>query len=613
MSDFRRELLTKLGFTLDRKGLQDAERAVGETMTHIKKNSAALTGLASQFSKISGWLLNHWTLGIGAIVGGIGAMTSFAEKTAESNHEMEMLSFKTGMAMSKLTGLKKISTESGVPFETMNMALGRMTYTLGRNQGRLAEMGFHAKDAGGAIIELADKFEKIEDPSKRAQLGMMTFGRQWQTMVPLLERGPEAIKAAMDAGKVNPELLAKYKELHQTNKAMAAVWGAIRKSLGDIVIGPLATWTKSSLNTLKEVKEVVAALSTKAIAMIKAFDHSLDESGFYAAISEIKKDWSEFVKSIKDGTGASLDLSSILAFIADLVSNTIWAMQIIVALTLKGAAAAYNLLPPFKTLWGIIKAVGIGMAFAYGAPMLLRIALVTAGLFHQVAAWVALNVQLLWANTRMAAQGGILTVLQLGWDLLTGGIFRGIGAMRLFGASSIGALGAIGAALAVLYWSFNRIMDALEERSQRIQQEQYDAARGQIEDELQKRLEALNAAKKTGDKAKIEAAQKHYDVLAKTYRKEWVDKKDRPGDKPDGSDISVQIKSAGEGMQASMARDIQNSEKNTTINNKLNFNVTAKSKGGGTGLSAGDVTTLAHKAAQSVLSMQLISMMDAQL
>lgn len=615
MSSGTRELLTKLGFSLDRKGLDEAKKAVGETMEQVKKNSEALETLSTRFSRFAAILTNPWTIGIGALVGGVGAMTEFAEKASEANRQLELLAMKTGMTKDQLYGLKIQSAGVGIPFETLNIALGRMTYNIRQNQKQFAQFGISAAQPADALVKIVARFNDIQDPAERAKIGMLAFGRQWQELVPLLASGADSIRNALTSAHLDPKILENYEKIHKGNIQISMAWAGIRKALGDIASGPLAAYTEKLAESAKKLKDWINDFSKQAIDALRSLNDALTSSGFYEALKQIQALWNNFLEALKQATGQGWDLASVLQTIAVFASNIAWTLAIVVAASLKFVGLVLRMTQILGGMWNILKSIALYMGIIYGAPMILRMALVSAEFIRQIALQTALNFQFLIANIRMAAQGGILSILSLGWSLLSGAIGRGVGMMRLFGAASMTTFGAIGAALAVLYWSYTRIMDALEERSKRIQKEQNDAARGQVEDELQKRTEAVNAAKRDKKStAEIAALEKHRKVLADQYKKDWTGNQADPSEAPANMDFSVIAKTYDSNMEANMEKHVQTNSRQTTINNKLNFGVTVQpGKEGNTGLSADQVNKVAMNAAHSVISMQLAELVNSTL
>lgn len=615
----KRELLTQLGFTLDKSGLREATREVESTM-----------------GKISGQIK-------GALVGaGIFAM---GKAILDATGEMESMSaqFETmmGSADKSAAFMDKIQKKAAeTSFETKDIARSLQTMMqFGMSDAKAFATMEKLGDVAGASKEKLGQLSLVM--GQVSSLGRLQGGDLLQLINagwnPLNEIAKQTNKSMtelrkdMEKGKISFEMVEKALDgvtskggmFYQNQLKQSKTWiGVVSTAVDNFMLNI----TKATMALMPAFKAIVGAISgipmewlgkvTREVAdALKALNKALTDAGFYAAFKALGDRWSFFLKQLLNVQEAVPALKDLFAEFADVVTNLAWGLALAATLSMQFVLILKEWAPVLHEIFNLLVPIGILLVSIYSAEKLAMIWATVAAVARQVVAYIALNGTLLIANFRMAAQGGLLSVLQLGWSLLTGGIFKGVGAMRAFGVASMTTLGAVGAALAALYWAYTRIMDALEERSQRIQQEQYDTARGQIEDEMKVRRDKLRAAKARGNAAEIEQAQKHYDALAKTYRKEWVDKKDRPGDAgPAGTDFSSDIKVMDQNLSVAMQKEVQAGAKNTNITNKLDFSVNVPpGSEAGTGLTPNQVGKVATNAAHSVLSMTMMEMVNGSL
>jgi hypothetical protein len=153
-------------------------------------------------------------------------------------------------------GWVALAKERGIQTKALNMAF----ITLAKQTEKLAEgnktatkafdqLGISAKQWAGLNTEqrmerLADAFQKMRDPAQRAALAQTLFGRGAQTMIPLLSKGRDALRAqiaeqARAAGENNHSLREQMKlvaEQREMNRAMLQLKVAVATALMPIMI-----------------------------------------------------------------------------------------------------------------------------------------------------------------------------------------------------------------------------------------------------------------------------------------------------------------------------------------------------------------------------------------
>ena len=172
--------------------------------------------------------------------------------------------------------------------------------------------------------------------------------------------------------------------------------------------------------------------------------------------------------------------------------------------------------------------------------------------------------------------------------------------------SILGPLGVWAAAFLAIGWAVQRITNAVKEKERRQEQEQEDAARGSVEDELNKRSALLDKAKKRGDKKEIERAERHWSAMNNAYTNTYLNKKKTPEEETGIPDFKALVSMQGQGSEASVQKMVTSGKHTTNINNKVDFKVDVKGdKNAKTGLSAGEVAFLAERAARSTFGLAL--------
>jgi hypothetical protein len=141
------------------------------------------------------------------------------DKTAEFGKQLEITSQKTGIAVEQLSALQYAANLSDVSVEGLTIGLQR----LARNMETVAKGGkgpaadaldalkIKATDAEGhllplheILLQLAQRFERMEDGAGKTALAIDLFGRSGADLIPLLNQGASGIetleKKAKDLG-----------------------------------------------------------------------------------------------------------------------------------------------------------------------------------------------------------------------------------------------------------------------------------------------------------------------------------------------------------------------------------------------------------------------------
>jgi hypothetical protein len=161
-----RELVTKLGWDVDENTIKRFDRAVGVA----KVGLLALTGAA---------------VAAGVALIGVAVSASKAGEEALATAELVGLSVEEFQKYRHAAGLAEVSSEE---FTGSMRNLSRTVGDAIRGQGEVGKtftkLGISLKDANGntrdtgAILrDVADRFQKIDDPATRASLSMDLFGR----------------------------------------------------------------------------------------------------------------------------------------------------------------------------------------------------------------------------------------------------------------------------------------------------------------------------------------------------------------------------------------------------------------------------------------------------
>src|SRR3990172_2818779 len=140
------------------------------------------------------------------------ALGVMVQKTANAGDEILKMSQKVGVSVEKLSALQYAARASNVSNEELSVSLGHLAKNMveadkgtGDAVDTFKALGLSVKDSSGKmkstdtlLIELADKFSKMEDGAGKTAIAMTLFGRSGKELIPFLNAGWEGIKELTD-------------------------------------------------------------------------------------------------------------------------------------------------------------------------------------------------------------------------------------------------------------------------------------------------------------------------------------------------------------------------------------------------------------------------------
>lgn len=179
-----RELITKIGFDYDGSALKKAEAGIFS----LKNGLIALAGLVTA-----------------------GAVAKFFTSAADSAEALIKSSQKTGIGVESLQRLGYAAYLADIDMSTLDQSMGFLSKSLvsAREGSKEAGDAFKKilgknvnlksfKDNEQLLLALSEQFQKMPDGAEKAALSMKIFGRAGKDMIPFLNQGPDAIRAAGD-------------------------------------------------------------------------------------------------------------------------------------------------------------------------------------------------------------------------------------------------------------------------------------------------------------------------------------------------------------------------------------------------------------------------------
>lgn len=217
-------------------GIIDAVSASFKTL------GMAVTGVGAGMAPISTLLV----AGIGglavAAAAGAAGLFMLGEAGTKVVEELEHVSDKTGIAIRDLQTLKAAGASVDVPLEAMVAGFRKFEQALADSgkgaqaqQVILKSLGVTSHDPKEALLQVADAFSKIQDPTVRASDAVLLFGRTGLNMLPFLEKGRAGIKEYDEVvkkfgGNVNSEAVAATERWKKSTVELSTAWEGLKIS-----------------------------------------------------------------------------------------------------------------------------------------------------------------------------------------------------------------------------------------------------------------------------------------------------------------------------------------------------------------------------------------------
>ena len=194
------------------KALGDVGKMAKNTRKYLADIAGAAGNLGQRIALPSGL--------IGTLLAGFSgaAVKDAMVRLADLEDEVSKFTATTGIAGSEFKRFQYLAKLSNVPFESLTGSMGKLNkqiYDAANGKGKdlaglFSRLGIKMRDSNGQLRsaadmlpELADAFQRNENPVVRARMGMALFGKSWQEIMPMLAQG---------SAKIN-ERMARFKEL----------------------------------------------------------------------------------------------------------------------------------------------------------------------------------------------------------------------------------------------------------------------------------------------------------------------------------------------------------------------------------------------------------------
>lgn len=191
-----------------------------------------------------------------AVTVSVAAYTNYAGKVREVQRV-------SGTTAQQASGLTYAFEKLGIGASTGAAAIFQLERRAGDGKLSLEKFGTSVKrtsdgslDLVGTLGNIADAYQRTQDPARRAALLMNAFGRQGKTLIPILAQGRDGIKNLFDeAGRTNHLLdqgdLDRAKEFTLAVRELGQTFDGLKIKLGNALTPALTQLTETGTSLVQ--------------------------------------------------------------------------------------------------------------------------------------------------------------------------------------------------------------------------------------------------------------------------------------------------------------------------------------------------------------------------
>ena len=164
---------------------------VARLQTQMDQAKSMMSNAVSKFNQILG------AVGVGVTFAGI---ANLVRSVADAGDKINDLRKITGLAAQDLAGLDKVAALNGTSLDQLSKALGIMSKNIVKDAAAFDTLGIATRNSTGGfrdskeiLLDIAGKFEKMEDGVQKSALAQQLFGKSGRELIPLLNEGKTSL------------------------------------------------------------------------------------------------------------------------------------------------------------------------------------------------------------------------------------------------------------------------------------------------------------------------------------------------------------------------------------------------------------------------------------
>ena len=201
-----------------------------------------------------------------ALAGAVGVnyLTTLVKSAVDAQDHLKDLSKSTSLTVEQLAGLSSVANKTGTDIDGIADSINKLSVNMGKDGDKFRKIGIDAKDPIEAFKQLADIFNAIEDPQKRAAFAAEALGKSWKSAAPALSEGSQSIGEMVERGQklagVTTDSANKADELNDSISDLQGVVGGLSTKFANSLVPSLTETTKAMTEQIEKGNTLYALL-----------------------------------------------------------------------------------------------------------------------------------------------------------------------------------------------------------------------------------------------------------------------------------------------------------------------------------------------------------------
>jgi lambda family phage tail tape measure protein len=227
---------TKIRITAETAEAQRALKELGGSLTGLKGNLVSFSGAIGGALSVS-------------------AFANFIKSSIDLQDELDALSKKTGVSASDLGGLKFAADQNGASLDLVAKGVKELSLGLTNTPEKFAKLGINAKNATGALVQVADLVAGMPDGMQKTALLAELMGKKV---------GPEMAEFLSQGGAALQQYIAKGKDIYKVTDDSAAKAAEYKDQMAELSARIAGAGIAISTHLLPGLNETAKAMNDLA-------------------------------------------------------------------------------------------------------------------------------------------------------------------------------------------------------------------------------------------------------------------------------------------------------------------------------------------------------------
>src|SRR5437879_250361 len=233
---------------------------VGEAVAGVTRQTASMGAGFAKFAGIAAGVA-------AAAVGAAASLFEMSKKGAEYAERLNLMSQKTGIAIRDLQSFELLGKMTGATLEDISVAMKKFDAGI-TGIGKKTEatstilraLGVTSSDNKRALLQVSEAFSKMENGAVKNAIAAQLFGKSYQALLPLLNKGKVGFEEAREAAErfgaqITPKLLEQVEENKKSTGELSMAWDKFTTGLASKTLPTITKITTAMADMMSgEVK-----------------------------------------------------------------------------------------------------------------------------------------------------------------------------------------------------------------------------------------------------------------------------------------------------------------------------------------------------------------------